>query len=528
MRFLVLVGSIMSGLGKGIASASIAKLLKMRGLKVGMVKFDGYLNVDCGTMNPFRHGEVFVLQDGSEVDMDFGTYERFLNEDIKGSASITGGKIFKKIIEKERKGGYLGEDVQFVPHLTREIKNWVKKEAEGKDVVIIEVGGTVGDLENGYFLEAMRQLKAEEEVVVAQLTYVPITANGEEKTKPTQHATRLLQSIGLQPDIIICRAERNLKKETKRKIALYCNVREEDVFNDPKLESVYHLPLIFEKEGVCKRILAKLGLKYRAANIKQWANLTKRINKGERVEIAIVGKYISVKDAYASVKEAIMHATAYTRAKAVLKWIEAERIEKEGVRALRGCKGILVPGGFGKRGIEGKIKAVEFARKNKIPFLGLCLGMQLMAVEFARNVCGMEASSSEFDKAKIPIVDLLPEQRGLSQLGGTMRKGAIKIILKENTLAFNAYKSKEIYERHRHRYALNREYLPELEKKGLVVSGMSSDGVAEIIEWKTSFGIATQAHAEFTSRFERPAPLFVAFLKAALEFKLKGKEAKNN
>ncbi|MDO8554477.1 MAG: CTP synthase [Candidatus Micrarchaeota archaeon] len=528
-KYIVVAGSIMSGLGKGIVTSSIGKILQSKGYKVVPIKFDGYLNVDCGTMNPFRHGEVFVLDDGTEVDMDFGTYERFLNFSISGSSSITGGKLFQKIIEKERNGDFLGRDVQFVPHLTDEIKNRVR--AVGKennaDIVMIEVGGTVGDLESGYFLEAMRQFKHEEkeDVLIIQLTYVPSLSPGELKTKPTQHATRLLQSMGIQPDMILCREQEPLNDDAKKKIALYCNVTENAVFDDPTVRTIYELPLTLEKQGIYEVIAEKLNLSKEKTDLTEWRKLVERIvnPKGKTLNVAIVGKYTAVKDAYVSVKEALVHAAAATNNSVEVHWVESHELEKldDVSKELSKYNAILVPGGFGSRGIEGKILAIEYARKNKIPYLGLCLGLQLMVVEYARNVLGLkDANSTEFNKDTCnPAIMMLPEKKQIVKMGGTLRLGAYDCKLKKGTIAFDAYGKDKISERHRHRYEVNPDYVEQLEKAGLVVSGTHDSGVVELVEWKDSFGVATQAHVELKSRLETPAPLFVEFIKAAAKEK---------
>ncbi len=524
-RFIVITGSIMSGLGKGIVTSAIAKLLQARGYRAIPIKFDGYLNVDCGTMNPFRHGEVFVLDDGTEVDMDFGTYERFLNYSLPGMCSITGGKLFQKIIEKERKGEYLGRDVQFVPHLTDEIKKRVLQvgKISESDIVLIEVGGTIGDLENGYFIEAMRQLHAEQEnVIFIQLTYVPSLSPGEQKTKPTQQATRLLQSLGIQPHIILTREQEKLDNDARKKISSYCNVPEEAVFDDPLVDSVYELPLVLEKQGIYNQLAVLLDLNGdKEPDLNEWKKMVGRIKKPKEdaIKIAIVGKYTAVKDAYVSVKEALVHSAAALNHGLEVGWIESTELEhgEDITQLLSGYDGIIVPGGYGSRGIEGKIRAIKYARENKIPYLGLCLGMQLMVIEFARNVCKLDgANSTEFDKkAPHPIIDLLPEQKQISKMGGTNRLGAYECHLKNGTIAHNAYKEKIIYERHRHRWEVNPEYKDKLEENGLVISGTHPNGdIAEIVEWKDSFGIGTQPHIELKSRLETPAPIFVEFLKA--------------
>ncbi|MGV8176447.1 MAG: glutamine hydrolyzing CTP synthase [Candidatus Bilamarchaeaceae archaeon] len=525
MKYIVILGSIMSGLGKGILSSSLGKLLQMRGYSIFPIKFDGYLNVDCGTMNPFRHGEVFVLDDGTEVDMDFGTYERYYGLSLNRRSSITGGKLFQRIIEKERKGEYLGRDVQFVPHLTDEIKNWIREAGKenGSDITIIEIGGTVGDLENGYFIEAMRQLYFEEpgKVLFIQLSYIPALSPGELKTKPTQHANRLLQSLGIKPEIIVCRGMESVGKEAREKISLYSSVPLENVFDDPPLESIYELPLILEKQGIYPIIANKLGLKKGDADLSQWAKVVDRIRKPSKppLNIAIVGKYVAVRDAYASVKEALIHGAAANNCGINIEWIDSTELENGSAeKILEKYDGILVPGGFGKRGIEGKISAIKYAREHKVPYLGLCLGMQLMVVEYARNVCGMkDANSTEFDKdTKYPVIDFLPDQRKVTAMGGTMRLGAYDCALKKGTVSSDSYGVEKISERHRHRYEVNPVFVQQLEDKGLVVSGTNPEyNVVEICEWKDSFGVASQAHLELKSRVEFPAPLFVAFMKAA-------------
>jgi CTP synthase len=527
IRYIVVAGSIMSGLGKGVLTSSIGKLLQARGYKVIPIKFDGYLNVDCGTMNPFRHGEVFVLGDGTEVDMDFGTYERFLNISLTKDCSITGGKLFQRIIEKERRGDYLGRDVQFVPHLTDEIKNWIRKTGEenNADVVMIEVGGTVGDLENGYFLEAMRQFSFEESYVLfIQLTYIPIISHEELKTKPTQHATRLLQSLGIQPDIIVCRSDLPLNDEARKKISLYCNVRENAVFDDPLLKNVYELPLLLEKQGIYDVIAEKLELdKRKKPKLEVWKGFVEKINRPKKppLHIVIVGKYTAVKDAYVSIKEALTHSAAAINHGVEIEWVESSELEKEPAsNRLKNSDGVIVPGGFGTRGVEGKIAAIKYARENKIPYLGICLGMQLMVVEWARNVLGWkDAHSTEFDKkTQHPVVDIIPEQLQITKLGGTMRLGEYECVLKEGTLARRAYGAERCFERHRHRYEINPNYVKQLEASGLIISGVHpKNNIVEIVEWpkEYGFGVATQAHIELKSRLEAPAPIFVEFMRAA-------------
>ncbi|VVC01277.1 CTP synthase [uncultured archaeon] len=518
----------MSGLGKGILTSSIGNLLQSKGLKVSPIKFDGYLNVDCGTMNPFRHGEVFVLDDGTECDMDFGTYERFLNVDLGDKNSITVGKLFRNIIEKARRGGFLGRDVQIVPHLTDEIKEWVRKtgEAQDADIVIVEVGGTVGDLENGYILEAMRQFANEEKVIFVQLTYVHSLSEGEQKTKPTQHANKLILSLGIRPNLIVCREDEPLSKESREKLAMFCNVAPENVFDDPSIETIYELPMILEKQGVTNLLLSELGIDEKGEDLKQWRALVEKIKEPKKeITVAITGKYTAVKDAYVSVKEALVHAGAHYSSKVNVKWVETSDIEAGKATAkelLEGCDGIIVPGGFGSRGTEGKIACIKHAREKGLPFLGLCYGMQMAVVEWARHKAGMEgANSSEISpETKYPVIDLLPEQRNIKDKGATMRLGAWECKLKKGTKSHDAYGTDTISERHRHRYEVNNDLVDRIAASGLIISGTSPDGkIVEIIEWPDGFGIGTQAHPELKSRLERPAPLFVSFVKACLDKK---------
>jgi len=532
-KYIIIAGSIMSGLGKGILTASLGRILKSRGYSVMPIKFDGYLNVDCGTMNPFRHGEVFVLDDGTEVDMDFGTYERFLNISLTKNSSITGGRLFQNIITKERKGEYLGRDVQFIPHLTNEIKKWIKKVGENTnvDIVLVEVGGTVGDLENGYFLEAMRQLKEEEKdnALFVQLTFVPSLSPGEQKTKPTQHASKVLQSIGIHPDMIVCREDELLSKDAREKISLYCGVEKDAIFDDPKLLTVYALPLALEKQNIYEMISKRLNLKNKDGNLREWKSLVDKIKNPKKgmIKIAVVGKYTAVKDAYVSVREALVHACSHNNVGFILDWIESTDLENGNLKEedIKRYDGIIVPGGFGKRGIEGKINSIRIARENKIPYLGLCLGMQLMVVEYARNVCGLkDANSKEFNSnTPHPVIALLPEQQRIAELGGTMRLGAYSAKLSDESNIKKWYLDsgyKEVvYERHRHRYEVNPEYIDRLKSCGLVVAAMHPDSnVVEITEWSgDGFGIGTQPHVELKSRLENPAPVFLAFVDAAIK-----------
>ncbi len=526
-KYIIVTGGVLSGLGKGIITSSIGFLLKKRDYNITAIKIDPYLNCDAGTMNPFQHGEVFVLDDGGEVDLDLGNYERFLDVNLTRENNITTGKVYKNVIEKERRGDYLGKTVQIVPHITDEIKNWIRRVAEGHDICIVEIGGTVGDIESMPFLEAVRQLYLEEgegNVVFVHTTLVPILkVVGEQKTKPTQHSVKELRAIGITPHIIVGRCNEPLKKETKEKISLFCNVPHEAVFSSPDVESIYEIPLILEKQGITKYILKKLNLPYKDANLKEWEDFVERIKKGrKKINIAMVGKYTALGDSYLSILEAFRHASAELDAKVNVVWIEAEDLETNGIERLEKVDAILVPGGFGERGVEGKIRAIGYARENKIPFLGICFGFQLSVVEYGRNVIGLDCHSTEI-KANTPhpIITILPEQYGIKQLGGTMRLGAQPIIIKEGTLAYSLYKKKKIYERHRHRYEVNPEYIDLLEKNGLVFSGIAEDKIRmEILELpEHPYFIASQFHPEFKSRPLKPAPLFYGFIKSAIEKK---------
>ncbi len=531
-KYIVVTGSLMSGLGKGIITSSILKLLKLYGVNSLPLKFDGYLNYDCGTMNPFRHGEVFVLDDKGEVDMDFGNYERFLNKSMNSKLSITGGKLFSEIIKKERKGEYLGRDVQIIPHVTDYIKERITTVAEQEklEVLVIEVGGTVGDIENSYFIEAMRQLSLKEEVIFINLTYVPeLESVGEQKTKPSQMALRSLMQLGIQPKFVICRSQRPLEKSTREKLALFANLNPERIINDSEIKNIYELPLALISQGFDSMLLKELGISNRKLDkvqLNEWKRFAKFLDNGVKnhARIAVVGKYVELKDSYASVKEALTHAAYANNAKLGIDWIESEDIEdaspEQISKKLGVYGGILVPGGFGSRGIEGMINAIQFARENHKAYLGLCLGMQLMSIEYARNVMGMKgANSSEFNpKTKYEVIGLMEDQKSIKLKGGTMRLGSWPVILKSGTMAYNAYGASKAEERHRHRYEFNNKYKNIFAKNGLVISGMSKDkDIVEIIEWKDHFGIGTQAHPELKSRPEAPAPLFKSFIKAAIE-----------
>ena len=528
-KYIIVTGGVLSGLGKGVTTASIGLILKSRGFRVSVCKIDPYLNVDPGLMNPYQHGEIWITKDGYEADLDFGHYERFLDIDLTSNHNITTGKIFLSVLEKERKGYYLGQTVQIIPHVTDEIKQHIKRVAEmdKAEILLVEIGGTVGDIEGMPFLEAVRQLRlelGEKNVLFIHVTLVPII-RGEQKTKPTQHSVKELRSLGIQPDIIICRCQEELRDETKEKISLYCNVSKEAVISNHDVEDIYEVPIILEKQNLGNIILKKLDLKERTNTFNEWKNFVDRIkNLKEFVEIAIVGKYTKVVDSYISIVEALKHAGYSLNHKVKVKWVSSETLEKDenSIKELYNTDGILVPGGFGKRGIEGKIKAIRFARENNIPFLGICLGFQLAVVEFARNVLNLKnANSTEFDpNTEHPVVDLMPEQRNIKQLGASMRLGERKIIVKRNTLAYEIYKSEMVFGRHRHRYEVNPRYIDLLEKHGMIFSGISEDNRAEILELKNHrFFVATQYHIEFSSRPLKPEPVFVAFLKACIEYK---------
>lgn len=528
-KYIFVTGGVVSSLGKGIASASIGKLLESRGLKVTLIKCDPYINIDPGTMNPYQHGEVYVTDDGAETDLDLGHYERFTNAKLTKDNNITTGKIYYSVISKERKGDYLGKTVQIIPHITDEIKNSIKKVAQRQklDIVIVEIGGTVGDIEGMPFLEAIRQLKLElgrDYAINIHLTLVPyIKSAAEIKTKPTQHSVRTLREIGIITDIIICRTEKRLTKDAKDKIALFCNIDKEAVIQALDVKNIYEVPLAFKKEGLDNLILRLLNLKREDKDLLEWKNVViKRLkHPTKKVEIAIVGKYIILQDAYKSVYEALTHAAISNNVKLIIKRVDSEDIEKDSAeKYLKGVKGILIPGGFGHRGIEGKIKAVKFARVTNIPFLGLCLGMQTAVIEFARNVCNLrDANSTEFDKrTKHPVISLLEEQKKIRIKGATMRLGSYRCKIKKRSSAYLVYKKEEIFERHRHRYEFNNDYRELMEKKGMVFSGVyPNKNLAEIIELKDHpWFLACQFHPEFKSKPDKAHPLFREFIHAAL------------
>jgi len=536
-KFIFITGGVLSSLGKGLASAAIGALLESRGLTVTIVKLDPYINVDPGTMNPFQHGEVFVMDDGSETDLALGNYERFTHAKLGSNNNFTTGKIYHSVITKERKGDYLGGTVQVIPHITDEIKNSIMLNAGEVDIAIVEIGGTVGDIESLPFLEAIRQFRADqgkENVLYIHLTLVPYIATaGEVKTKPTQHSVKELRSIGIQPDILLCRTEKLLSKNLKAKIALFCNVEEDAVITAKDVKCIYEVPLNFHEEGLDDKIIESLNIWTRAPRLDVWEDLVNKMEGPESsVTIAIVGKYTDLTESYKSLNEALYHGGVPNNCKVNLTFIDSDKIGESNYNKILGSSdGILVPGGFGSRGIEGKILAARFARENKVPFFGICLGMQIAVVEYARNVAGMaNANSTEFDKkTEYPVIYLMKEwydfktgtmqKRDVySEKGGTMRLGAYPCVIEKDTFAYQAYQKKEISERHRHRYEFNIEYKEKLEESGLVLSGISPNGeLVEIVEIKDHpWFLGCQFHPEFKSRPLDPHPLFGEFIKAAL------------
>ena len=526
-KYIFVTGGVVSGLGKGITAASLGRLLKNRGYKVTIQKFDPYINVDPGTMNPYEHGEVFVTDDGAETDLDLGHYERFIDENLTKNSSVTTGRIYSEVIEKERKGDYLGKTVQVIPHITNQIKEKVYKfQNQDIDIVITEIGGTVGDIESLPFLEAIRQVGIEqndEDVIFIHVTLLPFIAGSNElKSKPTQHSVKELQSLGIMPDILVCRAEADLSDSMREKMALFCNVKKKNIIQNKTVENLYEVPLMLEEEGLADVVCEKFKLENKIPNNSHWEEMIKRIKniKEKTVNIAIVGKYIKLEDSYISVIESLKHGGYANNVNVKIKLIDSETINSKNVKEnLEKFDGILVPGGFGNRGIEGKIEAIKFARENNIPFLGICLGMQMAVVEFAKNVLKLEdANSQEFDEnCKNPVIHIMKEQENINKKGGTMRLGAYPCVLKENTLAKKIYNKSEISERHRHRFEFNNKYKEIFEKMGLVCSGTSPDGsLVEIVEIKEHpFFIAGQFHPEFKSRPDKPAPLFAKFIKSA-------------
>jgi CTP synthase len=528
-KYVFVTGGVMSGLGKGVTTSSVAKLLQLSGMKVTCMKIDPYLNFDAGTMNPVIHGEVFVTDDGGETDMDIGTYERFLNEDLSRENNITTGQVYKKVIEDERKGRFLGKSVQIIPHVTDEIKRRLRELASrnGVDVLVVECGGTVGDIESLPFLEAFRQMRMEEgqsRTLFLHVSLAPeLSVVGEMKTKPTQHSVQEMRRIGIQPDVIVVRGSRPLSKEAKEKISLFTSVPLHSVISNPDVESIYQVPEVLEREGILPPILKQLRLRGRL-RMKGWSETVRRFveSKGE-VSVAMVGKYASLADSYVSVNQALAHAGAANGVKVKISWIESEELEvgRERLASLESYDGVILPQGFGSRGTEGKMAAANHARAAGIPFLGLCFGFQLAIVSFARNVLGLEgANTTEVDPdTPYPVIDLLPEQKAVSELGGTMRLGGHDILVKRQSRAYAIYGRERIRERHRHRFELNQSYMPRLEEKGLRFTAFSDGGRrAEIFELEGHpFYMGTQYHPEYVSRPERPEPIYVAFVRACLE-----------
>ena len=530
-KYVFVTGGVVSGLGKGITASSLALLLKSRGYKVFMQKFDPYINVDPGTMNPIQHGEVYVTYDGCETDLDLGHYERFIDEELNYTSNITSGKIYKSVIEKERKGDYLGATVQMVPHITNEIKNKVYEAGTTSkaDFVITEIGGTVGDIESMSFIEALRQIqyeKGRENTFFVHTTLIPyIYGSGELKTKPTQNSVRDLRNMGIRPDALVCRTPFPTSDNLKNKLSLFCSVPKENVIDAVDVKNIYQIPINFYEQKIDEAILKQFNMPVRKANINYWKELIHTVdNLKDEIEISLVGKYVELHDAYLSVAESLRHAGYKYKTKININWIDSESLEKNNVnlkQVFKNTKGIIVPGGFGSRGIEGKIKAIEYARVNNVPFLGICLGMQLSVIEFARNVCGIkEATSTEFDPTTTePIIDLMADQKSVANMGGTLRLGNYNCKLKKNTLAYKDYGEENIKERHRHRYEFNNAYKEILEKNGMVISGINEEAdLVEVVELpKHKHFIACQFHPEFKSRPTKPHPLFDSFIKASIE-----------
>ncbi|MFX3634673.1 MAG: CTP synthase [Candidatus Pristimantibacillus sp.] len=529
-KYIFVTGGVVSSLGKGITAASLGRLLKNRGLKVTIQKFDPYINVDPGTMSPYQHGEVFVTDDGAETDLDLGHYERFIDINLTKYSSVTTGKIYSNVISKERRGEYLGGTVQVIPHITNEIKERVYRAGKeaGSDVVITEIGGTVGDIESLPFLEAIRQIKSDigrDNVMYIHVTLVPyIKAAGEVKTKPTQHSVKELRSIGIQPNVIVCRTEYPLAEDLKRKIGLFCDLDANAVIECLDASTLYEVPLMLRDQGLDDIVVNHLKLTTNQPDMTEWISLVNRVKSlRNTTEIAIVGKYVALHDAYLSIVEALSHAGFDADSDVKLRWVNAEELTDQNVAdKLQGVHGVLVPGGFGDRGIEGKIAAIRFAREQKVPFFGICLGMQVAVIEYARNVTGMiNANSSEINPSTpYPVIDLLPEQKDIEDLGGTMRLGLYPCKLTPGSLAATEYGDELVYERHRHRYEFNNEYRERIESAGLQISGTSPDGrLVEMVEMANHpWFLAVQFHPEFTSRPNRPQPLFRGFVRAALKY----------
>ena len=533
-KYIFVTGGVVSSLGKGITAASLGRLLKSRGYRVTIQKFDPYINIDPGTMSPYQHGEVFVTDDGAETDLDLGHYERFIDINLSKNSNTTTGKIYQSVINKERRGDYLGGTVQVIPHITNAIKErvFIVGQQDNADIVITEIGGTVGDIESLPFLEAIRQVKKEvgrNDVLYIHVTLVPyIAAAGELKTKPTQHSVKELRSIGISPDIIVCRSEKPISKEMREKMAMFCDVDPDAVIQNLTAKSIYQVPMLMEEQGLDSIVLRKLELEDKPKDMSGWHDMVGRILKkyDQKVTIAVVGKYVALQDAYISITESLRHAAVANEAELEIKWVNAEEIEAESVdmdKVMEGVNGILVPGGFGNRGIEGKIKAIQYAREHKLPFFGICLGMQCAVIEFARHVCGMaDANSSEFaPETTHPVIDLMPEQLDVEDMGGTMRLGLYPCKVYPHTLTQKAYKQELIYERHRHRYEFNNAFRETIVSKGLQLGGTLPNGrLVEIVELPESvhpWFLGAQFHPEFKSRPTNPHPLFRDFIGAALK-----------
>lgn len=533
-KYIFVTGGVVSSLGKGITAASLGRLLKSRGYRVTIQKFDPYINIDPGTMSPYQHGEVFVTDDGAETDLDLGHYERFIDIDLSKNSNTTTGKIYQSVINKERRGDYLGGTVQVIPHITNEIKERVFRvgQQDNADFVITEIGGTVGDIESLPFLEAIRQVKKDvgkNDVLYIHVTLVPyISAAGELKTKPTQHSVKELRSIGISPDILVCRSEKPISKEMREKMAMFCDVDPDAVIQNLTARSIYEVPMLMEEQGLDTIVLRKLEMEDKPKDMQGWHDMVARILKkyDKKVTIAVVGKYVALQDAYISITESLRHAAVANEAELDIHWVNAEEIEADDTdmdKIMAGVDGILVPGGFGNRGIEGKIKAIQYAREHKIPFFGICLGMQCAVIEFARHVCGMaDANSSEFNpNSTHPVIDLMPEQLDVEDLGGTMRLGLYPCKVYPDTLTSKAYNAELIYERHRHRYEFNNAFREEIVGKGLVLGGTLPNGrLVEIVELPESehpWFLGAQFHPEFKSRPTNPHPLFREFVGAAVK-----------
>ena len=531
-KYIFITGGVVSGLGKGITAASLGRLLKNRGYKVVNQKLDPYINVDPGTMSPYEHGEVFVTEDGAETDLDLGHYERFTDVNLNKHSSVTTGRIYQDVIEKERKGDYLGKTVQVIPHITNEIKAHIYQFAnEGVDIVITEIGGTVGDIESLPFLEAIRQIgidKEQNDVLYIHVTLLPyIQGSNELKSKPTQHSVKELQSLGIKPNILVCRSEKEIPTSMKEKIALFCNVKKEDVIQNTTVSNLYEVPLMLEEQGLAIQVCKYLGLDKNKPKNEDWKKMIENIKKiKNEVNIAIVGKYVKLEDSYLSVVESLSHGGFANSVKVNINFIDSEKVDSNNIsELLRNIDGVVVPGGFGDRGIEGKIQTIKYVRENNIPFLGICLGMQMAVVEYARDVLKIkDADSEEFNKyTENPVIHIMENQIGIYKKGGTMRLGSYPCVLKKDTLAYRIYGNKEINERHRHRFEYNNEYKEKFEKAGLICSGLSPNGeLVEIIEIKNHpFFIAGQFHPEFKSRPDKPHPLFKGLISECIQEKMK-------